>query len=1249
MWQRHAIANVDGHSRSRYSLLRFEMSMTNAEPKYKWKRYWCPTDGRMSFEDGFLAAYEDPRVHRRLSDVVTFDEIDHNACLLLLGEPGMGKSTVVAQLAHKLSPDPDNIVDKGMLIDLRFNRNPENELFNHPDFLLWTQGGCYLRLFVDSLDECVRKDFALGLIGKLRLGPVENLRLRIACRTAELPPFLEDELRKLWSGKEAVGKYELAPLRKQDVEHAAGTDAVGFLEQVKLRGAAALAAKPITLEFLLEQYRRHRQLPQRRWDLFRDGCRILCEEPSNTRNYLNPQRTGAARERLATATRVAAVCLFAQRSAIQLTPNLGLPEDVVHCDDIAEGIEDFEGMKIPVTPTLIRETVAMSLFNARPDDRMGFAHQTYAEFLAALFLKERKLDVDKMMSILAPRGKVVPALREVAAWFASQDTQEGQWLRTQLLTTEPQILLQSDMGMAGADEKKKLVNELLERIERRELDEFDLHVGFKHLAHPELAAQLDNIIESRNESFRKRRAAILIASECGLAGLQKHLADIALCEDATTDEKEGYWLRCNALRALVVLQRKDAVNDATLDLLRPLARGVGATDPEDELKGYALQALWRKGGAGKRLTAQEFFACLTPMQNDMYFGAYFQFLTSNPLDLLDDGDLPEAIQWAATRAFEYGEQVKLQELADDIVFRAWQCILNNPTILGALVKLAWRRFKEHDDLWYRARINPGRELSNDEHKRRFVQAFVEHTEMLPYEYQILRRHGLLPPNDILWMIECLNDTQAAEQRRRWSMLITDAYRWVDASVEVIEAILKARNSHNELQETLGPYFICVNLDDPVIQKEREQWFTLKRGEQKREERKKSRPRPKPAAEQIAFCLDRLDAGELDWFWQLPFMLWQEGEAMSWNGSDADLTLSPGWKNANTKDRDRILDAAQVYLSQKGPVPDEWLGKRITYWPAVAGYLAFWLLHRERPLQFGNLGADIWKRWASIVMSHQPGLASQGEIDTRDALVKRAYEIAPRECLDAMNVLLDAEKSDEHSSDPSRIFNTCWDAQIGTFLLNKAKDPTVGAVVFGILLEQTLQQKTPGAREYAQSLLRLPLPKEANAQPRIKAAGAALLRATRGADWPLIWPILQDAPDFGRELMLETVAGVGPQPRHLWRDISANDAADAYLWLVQQFPPNEDKNMFSGRMTAVTRRDDLAWARNELPMVICEQGTWEAVAAMERIARELPHADWVPRLLAKAREYATQKSWQRLDVSDVLYLGRPNGENAQAWR
>ena len=72
--------------------------------KYNWKRFWCPRDGSIDLsDDGFLCDPETEFFKYVKSDVVSFEEIADKPCLILLGEPGIGKSIALSDEFNILS------------------------------------------------------------------------------------------------------------------------------------------------------------------------------------------------------------------------------------------------------------------------------------------------------------------------------------------------------------------------------------------------------------------------------------------------------------------------------------------------------------------------------------------------------------------------------------------------------------------------------------------------------------------------------------------------------------------------------------------------------------------------------------------------------------------------------------------------------------------------------------------------------------------------------------------------------------------------------------------------------------------------------------------------------------------------------------------------------------------------------------------------------------------------------------------
>src|SRR3989442_3474226 len=76
---------------------------------YDWKRYWVPRDGVFSYDsDGFLLppANDSDRLFWPKTDVVGFDALIAKPCLVLLGEPGIGKTFALREAARQATPAP---------------------------------------------------------------------------------------------------------------------------------------------------------------------------------------------------------------------------------------------------------------------------------------------------------------------------------------------------------------------------------------------------------------------------------------------------------------------------------------------------------------------------------------------------------------------------------------------------------------------------------------------------------------------------------------------------------------------------------------------------------------------------------------------------------------------------------------------------------------------------------------------------------------------------------------------------------------------------------------------------------------------------------------------------------------------------------------------------------------------------------------------------------------------------------------
>jgi hypothetical protein len=549
---------------------------------YEWKRYWIPNESTIAFPDrGFPLA---PQSDALLSSLYPTDHVEFEAmapipCLVLLGEPGMGKSVELKKQVQSLKSSLAESGAQLLNLNLKSYGSEERlirELFECETFRGWSRGEYALHVFLDSLDEGLlhRSTIANVLLDQInRLPSVDGLYLRIACRAAEWPRSLEQGLKVKW-GQDQCRVYNLVPLTRADVIEAAEANDINaeeFLRAVESREAVPLAFKPITLRLLLESFRGTGNFPASQTKLYEAGCRVLCEESNTSR--IDAKLTGqlSPAQRMEVASHIAAATIFCNRNTIWTGPSEKLSSETdLTLDDLCQGTLGED--RTPITSDAVRETLSTALFASRGPQRLGWAHQTYAEFLAAWYLQHKGMSTKQTMRLLVhpgdPQVKLVPQLHETAAWLAGMNRD----VFREVMRTDPEVLLRSDADAMSQEDMETLVNELLSQFDADETSvrNWTSRDRYWKLNHSRLTDQLRPFILDHSKSILARQEAILMAKACHLTSLAADLALVAL------DDTEKNAVRIGAASAVVEL------GEATLKgRLKPLLQLPRDKDPDD--------------------------------------------------------------------------------------------------------------------------------------------------------------------------------------------------------------------------------------------------------------------------------------------------------------------------------------------------------------------------------------------------------------------------------------------------------------------------------------------------------------------------------------------------------------------------------------------------------------------------------------------------------------------------------------------
>ena len=1183
------------------------------EKKYDWVRFWGPRDARLMVNA--YGALEDPLgAYGQLINpqAKLIEELQSFHCLGLLGEPGTGKSEELRLHGSMIEKTKGNdAVLTFQLRDYQTDARLCRDVFENAVVHGWLTGDHNLYLFLDSLDEglITVNTLATLLTQELKKLPANRLYVRIACRTAEWPRVLEEGLREHWRD-EAFNVYELLPLREKDIYKAAyaeGVDPEKFLTELKRKQVGPLAVKPVTLKFLLKLIAKHKELPNTQEELYTKGCEFLSGELNQSR--IDSRRKGMlpTTQRMKVSQRIAAVSIFSNRSAIWMGTRPDKPEGDTELEEISGGTESVGSDRFRVSEDEIREAVGTGLFNSRGPQRLGWAHQTYAEFLAAKFVLELVLTKDRKIDLIyGDDSKVIPQLHETVAWMASMDRE----LFHHVMHTDPVVLLRSDVAAVDDAAKAALLNALLMSADKEEwLDrDWSLHQFYSKLSHPKLGEQLAPFITDKQKGYFARRIAIDIAEACEVTTLQDDLARLAL------DQSNDTSLRVNAAYAVNRIGDSD-----TRAKLRPLALEEAGNDQDDELKGCGLRAIWPE-----HISSEELFSLLTWPKRASLMGSYKSFLNALAGEA-DRFDLGVALRWLRKKEINGDPLSPFRSLRNEILRLAWQKLEASDVrdTLADLIVDNVRNLRGDEDEEF---------ITDNSTRRQLLESVIPRltqSETKSSWYSLIYKNPLVNSTDAPWLIEWIRSEKSTATQRLLADILSRVVDWriTDHVTLLIEASADVAILARTFQSFLSP----VYLDSEQAAAQRKAYAESQQWEHKKREKPALDP---PAKERVKLFVERFESGDVDAWWRLNLeMTLHEDSPYYGNETESDLKKVPGWEAATDELRTRIVEGAKTYIIEGDPQPNRWLGKHNRHRPAHAGYRAFRLLLGEDPSYLSELPIEYWRKWACAIVGYPfQNEVSDAEIQVR--LIETVYRFAPDEVISSVLALIDQEKrTDGFISILSHLKN-CWDERLCTALMDTIRKKRFTTNCLSQVLSELLENDFAEAKFYAEAIVK----KKANsekAQAKRLMAARVLLTHANDSGWTIVWPAIKRDPTFGREVV-EGVAGtVNRRSRSIADRLNEEELSELFVWLAREYSYDTDPQHEG--VYAVSPSDEARSFRNAVLKGLKERGTGRAVSAIEQLVRELPELPWLKWTLIEARNNKRRQNWIPLKPSEILKI------------
>jgi hypothetical protein len=1229
---------------------------------YPWERRWLEIAAKKEVSesyhqvesDGYVAASTaiwKEKLQAEPIGIPLEEIISERQVVVLLGEPGSGKSSEWRKLRSRLETDTQHLfLNLGAFAS---EDELREDLLKDPKVEAWQQADYKLTLWLDSLDEGLlhmRKlqDTLRRILLKMK---IERLHLRITCRNAVWPVAFTEALGGLWQfgsqpTSEQLSVLLLRPLTRQQVAEAAQVEELvseEFLTAVAGLDAQPLASIPVTLRLLLSLYKKYQpgfgvSESAGRAGLYEQGCLQLCDAPDEERG-----KRPDGRQRLLLAGYLAYLAIFSNRRQIHIEPvREELGENALDPYSAGAGLTAlWQGLRATISPEAIRDLLEnTSLFTNLGNGCLIWVHQAFAEFLAAWYINLTSITAGSLRALFrseaGPVGGVVPALRETAAWLA--ELQPAFW--QELLQLDPLALVQGDLRRLRDEQRAEVVQQLAAVIGTLAYPPYlrsREHSFMQQLLHPGLATQLEPLLTSDDVPSATVRFAMDMAKGCYVQELVPVLTKQAL--DVTQPSRK----RAHALDIL-----RDIIPDEAKPALRPLINCIPAEDERDEFRGNLLWTLWPA-----HLGPDELLPLLTPEKDDSYLGAYGHFMQR-----LAEADIQfsatsvqASLHWLSQNWASLEEHHRLTDFWRRVSSLVWQRALQltvEPGVQEAMAA-AYAAGTEHHNYF-------SVEGASDDTRLAIVEILLarhyRNTSWDRVVYMFTQQKPLINRADWNRLLPLIYSSLSYGQRE-WlattlCKLLVDS-RYSDSEFiycQRYEQFHSAARKYASVRAVWHEWFKPRVLKSKIARAERENWLQAQKRTRKDNRQQKNRRRItlQKIGQQVRFMrrLVRCEVGHVCKQWSSvldSFCSDKTGKNISRHQSD--LGQSKRWKRLALGMKAKVLDQLWEFITKHPIPPTIWYrpGNRTTYGAEVLRE-GLVLIFSQREQLVRSQPPQFWQEWAPFMVRFDES-AHEG---IRYELLHLFAIHAPQEIDSAIVLSMDARDNRAHDS-----FSRFKDwyrwlpaARFPALLLQGIESGVWNEELSAHILMAMLEVNYSPAWEYVQELLSVTAGNVIE-RPKIvvKVLGSLLFRKTNHSpDVWQYWEWLSNHLDIARLVIRAEINHPSPNEFSYLAGLSEEELETLTLWLtyvfnllptdVDEWGINNPRGKYAGlRAAAVTE--------------LAARGTVTAWRALEQLYEQLGRPFWVKVRLDQVRENLRRNAWEPTSPVELIEMSQQAGK------
>jgi hypothetical protein len=383
----------------------------------------------------------------------------------------------------------------------------------------------------------------------------------------------------------------------------------------------------------------------------------------------------------------------------------------------------------------------------------------------------------------------------------------------------------------------------------------------------------------------------------------------------------------------------------------------------------------------------------------------------------------------------------------------------------------------------------------------------------------------------------------------------------------------------------------------------------------------------PPAQRVETALERIEAGEPNAFVDLLRHLgWSSNGEYDYH-EPLDPRELPGWHEAASATRSRIVDAACAYLQSGDPEYERLVTVGEPLPSTRAASRGLYLRDSIEQEAGRNLPTPDWHRWAPAMLPRF-NLHEDDKQDWIGNALRRAYDEQPQRVLETIRALLQKDIETGRWAPTVEGLDAIWDDAIAEIVANAAR--VAAAQGCAAVVQPLFAQLAMNDRDRATALVNDLISPETTAF-KAGQAEVSLVVARRainqrlGAAWPAIERAIQASDQFGQELV-QALADDPQRDADWWSWLPTPALGDLALRVEQWFfatPSQRELRFF------------LEVLRNGLIAALVKRGEPESVAAMQALVAACPQTPWLRLRLADAREALRRATWRPPSPAELL--------------